>query len=108
MRFGDPNLLQPELLFFALGTGFLVGVLYALLMLLRRLIPHGAIALAVEDVLFCAAAAVMTFLFLLDRNSGVVRAYWLATECAGFFCVRIAAAKIFQKNQKKSCQSDGG
>lgn len=106
MRFGEPNRLQPELLFFALGAGVLIGLLYATLMLLRRLIRHGAVAVAVEDVLFCAAGSVLTFIFLLDRNSGVVRFYWLAAECVGFLCVNAAAAKIFQKNRKKSCKKD--
>ena len=104
MRFGTPHRVQVQLVFAAIGAGFLLGLLYALLMLMRALIRHSALAVAAEDILFCLAAAFGTFLFLLDANNGTVRGYLLLSEAAGFWIARTAAAKIIAKIKKNACQ----
>ena len=104
MRYGEANRIQAELLFCALGAGFVIGVLYGVLMLLRRLFRHSFAAVAVEDALFCVAAAFLTFLFLFDCNSGTVRTYLLLSECAGFLAVRASVGKIIAKKHKKHLQ----
>ncbi len=105
MRFGTPHRVQVQLVFAAIGAGFLIGLLYALLMALRALVRHSAAAVAAEDVLFCVAATFFTFLFLLDATGGTVRFYLLLSEAAGFWTVRTATAKIIAKIQKNACQS---
>ena len=104
MRYGEPNRIQAEILFCALGVGFILGVMYAGWMLLRVCIRHSATAVAVEDVVYCIAAAIITFLFLMDYNSGAVRFYLLSAECLSFLAVRTAALKIVSKLQKKTCK----
>ena len=101
MIYGVKNRIQAELLLYALGVGFLTGLLYAPLMVLRAAIRHHAAAVAAEDVLFCAAAAVITFIFLLDDNSGTVRSYLIACETVGFWLARTITAKIIGKFTKK-------
>lgn len=111
MKYGTPHRVQAQLLFLALGAGFLLGLLYAVLMLLRALLRHSDAAVAAEDIAFCVAAAFGTFLFLLDANGGTVRLYLLLSETAGFWTVRMAAskitAKIMIKKQKKRLQEEG-
>ena len=97
MRYGEANRVQALILFCALGVGFLNGLAYAALMLLRRFVRHSVFAVAAEDVLFCVAAAILSFLFLLDYNCGTVRFYLLLTEFAGFSAVRASTAKIISK-----------
>ena len=103
MIYGLRNGVQAELVFCALGAGFWIGLLYAFLMLLRACVRHNAAVVAAEDVLFFTAAAFLTFVFLLDRNYGIVRGYLIAAETAGFLTVRAAAAKIISKITKNAC-----
>ena len=105
MRYGTPHRVQVQLVFAAVGAGFLIGLLYALLMLLRAIVRHSAAAVAAEDVFFCVAAALGTFLFLLDANGGTVRFYLLLSEAVGFWTARTAGAKIIAKIKKNACQS---
>lgn len=104
MSYGDKNGLQAQLLFYALGVGFLLGLLYAVQMAFRRLFRHSVILTAVEDVLFCLAAAFITFVFLLEYNNGNVRVYLILSEIVGLLAVRTAAAKIIVKSPKKGCK----
>ena len=106
MRYGEENLLQVRVLFCALGAGFLLGLLYAVLMLLRRLIRHSAAAVAAEDIIYCVAAAFLTFMFLLDYNRGQVRCYLLLSQLAGFLAVRAAAAKMIAKTKNNACKDN--
>lgn len=107
MIYGAENRLQAELVLYATGVGFLVSLLYTILTPLRSLLRRRAAALFSGDVLFCVASALITFLFLLDYNSGIVRSYLLAAEAAGFFCSRAlfsGAVKIIAKKHKKRLQ----
>lgn len=107
MSYGAVNRLQAELALYALGVGFLIGLLYALFTPLRSALRRRRWALFACDVLFCAAGAVLTFLFLLDYNGGTVRAYLLASEGAGFLLSRAAfsgAVKIIAEKHKKRLQ----
>lgn len=100
MIYGLRNWVQAELVLYALGAGFWIGLLYAFLMALRAFIRHNAAAVAAEDVLFFTAAAFLTFMFLLDYNYGIVRGYLIASETAGFLLIRGATAKIIVKIKK--------
>lgn len=111
MSYGEKNGVQARLAFYALGAGFLMGALYALLMGLRRLTPHSVLLTAAEDVLFCVTASLATFLFLLECCDGTVRLYLILSEASGFLTVRTAAAeiiagtrKIIAKKPKKACK----
>ena len=106
MRYGLPNRLQWEILFYATGVGFLLGILYAGLMLLRAVVRHWAAVTAVEDVSFCVVSVFLSFIFLLDYNGGTVRIYLLLAEAVGFFAVRSAAAKIIVKMRKNACKKE--
>ena len=103
MRYGEPNRIQWELLFCALGAGFLLGLCFAALTPLRAKLRRPA-AKAAADVLFCVFSAFLTFAFLLDYGGGTVRSYLLAAQFAGFFAVRAAARKIIVKLRKKRLQ----
>ena len=107
MSYGEKNGIQAILACCALGVGFLVGLLYAIPMALRRCVRHSAVLTAAEDIVFCVAAAFITFLFFLEFNGGTVRAYLILSEAVGFFTVRTATAKIIAKTQKKTCKLKG-
>ena len=99
--YGLKNAVQAQVVCAALGCGFLNGLLYAALMAARAFIRHHPAAVAAEDVLFCCAAACVTFLFLLDYNYGIVRLYLLAAVLAGFLPVRAGMAALLRKKTRK-------
>ncbi|MBQ6065693.1 MAG: spore cortex biosynthesis protein YabQ [Clostridia bacterium] len=98
MTYGVRNRLQTEVFLYAFGAGFLIGLFFAVLMLLRKLFRHSTGAVIAEDVCFCVIAALLSFLFLFDFNNGCVRLNLILSEFSGFLCVRIPAAKILSKN----------
>lgn len=74
-----------ELQFFGLavlrGAGLLA--LYDLIRIIRRVVPHGVIAIALEDVLYWAGTALLVFQLLYRENDGAVRGYALFAVAAG-------------------------
>ncbi len=69
----------------ALGMGFLLGVLYDLIRIIRISVSRGKFAVVICDIIFCAAACLCTFLFCLTVNEGEIRLYLVLGEAVGFF-----------------------
>lgn len=68
---------------YSLGFGFVMGLLYDTLRLLRRLF-FGKRLIALQDITFFLSAGVLTFLFLLVYDFGRVRMYTLCAMFIGF------------------------
>ena len=58
-------------------VGVAIGLLYDVFRILRKTMPHFALAVQLEDVLFWLAATGAMFYFLLRRNFGEVRPFTL-------------------------------
>lgn len=69
----------------ALGMGFLLGILYDVIRIIRISISRGRALVVVCDFIFCALACLCTFLFCLTVNEGEIRLYLVLGEIAGFF-----------------------
>lgn len=93
---------QLQGLFLSCGLGFLLGLWYDGLRLLRTLLRWGRIGTFIADVLFCVSAALCLFFFSFPLTGGAVRGYLLLGAAVGFavylgtigrvsvrFCVRI-------------------
>lgn len=65
--------------------GGLILVLYDLIRIFRRVVPHGVLAVALEDVLYWAGTALLIFQLLYRENDGAVRGYALFAVAAGMF-----------------------
>ena len=78
----------------SIGVGFVIGALWFLFQVFRRLVSCGKLWVMLQDLLFFTAAAFITFLFLLEINAGVLRFYLFAGEAIGFclFCFLPARA----------------
>ncbi len=81
----------------SVGIGFITGVLWFAFALYRRITGCGKIRTVLLDVLFFVIAAVITFLFLLDINAGVIRFYVFAGEGIGFCLFRFLPANAFMQ-----------
>jgi len=67
----------------SMAYGALLWSLYDVLRSIRRVIPHGAFAIAVEDLLFWMASGILLFLMVFDKNSGMLRFYFFMGLAAG-------------------------
>lgn len=85
----------------ALGMGFLLGILYDIIRIIRISISRGKPAVIICDILFCALACLCTFLFCLTVNEGEIRLYLVLGEVAGFFVYYFSlGAIIFACSEK--------
>lgn len=74
-----------ELQFFGLAVirGILILILYDLIRIFRRIVPHGVWAVALEDILYWAGTALLIFQLLYRENDGAVRGYALFAVAVG-------------------------
>lgn len=63
--------------------GVLILILYDLIRIFRRVVPHGGLAVALEDVFYWAGTALLVFQLLYRENDGAVRGYALLAVAAG-------------------------
>ena len=80
----SPGILR-ELQFFGLAVlrGVLILALYDGIRILRRIVPHGVLAVALEDVLYWIGTALLIFQLLYRENDGAVRGYALLAVAVG-------------------------
>jgi len=74
---------QLRLLFEAAVQGVFAALVYEALRVLRRLLPHGDVAVALEDTAFGCFAALWAFGFLLRASQGRPRAFLLLGMACG-------------------------
>lgn len=74
---------EGNLLLISLLCGMLFMLGYDMLRILRRIIPHGAIGMAIEDAAYWIACAVGIFAMLYQENDGLLRWFVLAGIALG-------------------------
>lgn len=76
---------QAKIFAYAVGFGFLIGILYDVFRTLRLLFGGSQKkAFLISDILYALVAAFLTFLFALTLLNGSIRAYVLFGELMGF------------------------
>lgn len=77
--------LADELYFFALCIiwGGLVLLAYDFLRVIRRLIKHGNLWLAAEDLIFWFIAGILIFIMIYRQNNGIIRGFAVMGMTAG-------------------------
>lgn len=75
-------------------------LLYEGIGLIRRLIRHSTLAVAVEDILYWLACAVLLFRMLYLENSGTIRGFSIAAVILGMG-LYLQTAKRIKKLTKK-------
>ena len=90
---GFTNFEQVRELFLSCGMGFLLGGYYDVFRILRCVLRPGAVRVFWQDLLFFLTAALMTFLFAIAINDGVLRIYLFAGLVAGFFAYRYTVGR---------------
>lgn len=91
---------QAEVFFEACVVGAVIAVCYEVFRFFRCLIRHREAFVALEDVLFCTAAAVLSFHFWLCSSRGAVRAFIIAGELTGASVYFLTAGRVFLKAER--------
>lgn len=76
---------QTKSFLLSLGMGFLLGIIYDLIRIIRISISKNKTGVILSDLFFCAVACMGTFLFCLTVNEGEIRLFLVLGEIAGFF-----------------------
>ena len=87
---------QASLCFRTVGFGFLLGVLYDFVRLVRALLARKSRRFC-WDVGYALLAAVCTFLFFLTVDGGRVRVFLLGALTVGFLVWLLGAGKPFRR-----------
>ena len=85
--------------------GVICAIVYDMLRIIRRVLPHGIVAVSVEDILYWMLMSVCTFVMLIKINDGGIRFYFLIGALLGAVlysftiskCVVAAGTVIFRK-----------
>ncbi len=88
---------QTRIFFYALGFGFLLGILYDLFRTLRMIISRSKPFVFFMDLLYFAVCAFLTFCFILVADSGKIRAYVALGETLGWLIYYFSFGTIAMK-----------
>ena len=80
-----------------MATGALLFFVYDLLRIMRRLIPHGTLWVAVEDVLFWLGSAVVIFVMLYQQADGSLRGFSIGGVVIGMLLYAFLLSPLIVK-----------
>lgn len=66
---------QFNIFIWAFVLGFTLGILYDLLRIVRRVIPHSKIIIGIEDLSFWLVASIIIFGYVFGSNNGTIRGF---------------------------------
>lgn len=91
--------LEQELIL--LGQAFLSGaglsLVYDMIRVIRRIVPHGIILVSIEDLVYWVAAGGWLFLKACQVNNGIIRGYMLLGIGAGALVYGILFGRWFMR-----------
>lgn len=97
MNISETILKEADILLKAFATGMLLIFVYDLLRIIRRLLPHGVSAIAIEDVLFWTGSAIIIFSMLYQENDGYLRGFSIGGVIAGMVLYSLMFSKYIVK-----------
>lgn len=88
---------QAQLFCLAVLTGVGLLFLYDLLRIFRRILKHGTIGIAVEDMFFWLFCAFWLFGFMYRQNDGIIRGFIILGACIGMILYNILFSRWIVK-----------
>lgn len=83
--------------------GFIVGGVYTVLLLLRKIIRHNKVLLVIEDFSYVISIEVMFIRFIRQYNEGLIRWYMIFAMMFGICLIQIVESilhKILKMGKK--------
>lgn len=93
MNVSGTILKEAEILWKAFATGVILMLVYDLLRIARKLIPHGVFLISLEDVLFWMSSAVVIFTMLFRENDGYLRAFSIGGVILGMVLYALSLSR---------------
>ncbi len=97
MQISEGIFQETNILLAAMATGALLFFVYDLLRIMRRLIPHGTLWVAVEDVLFWLGSAVVIFVMLYQQADGSLRGFSIGGVVIGMLLYAFLLSPLIVK-----------
>ena len=88
-------LLEVSFLFHSFLLGISITVIYDLLRILRRVIPHRLWAVSLEDFIYWVGCSILIFRMLCRENNGILRWFAVMGAMAGMFFYKKTLGNIF-------------
>lgn len=88
---------EMDFLFHSFLTGILITILYDVLRIVRRVIPHNLLAVSVEDFFYWTFCSFFIFAMLIRENNGILRWFTVAGAMAGMFLYKKTLGFLFVK-----------
>lgn len=92
---------EMEMFAVAFVYGVAILLIYDVLRIIRRVIPHGQVRMAIEDMLFWICVTLAIFKMLFYRNDGALRFYIIASSMLGMFIYSITVSRYIVKYVSK-------
>jgi spore cortex biosynthesis protein YabQ len=77
--------------------GILLLVVYDCIRILRRIVPHKAFFVALQDILFWVAASIVIFIMIYERNNGTIRGFAILGMLLGMIVYNQLLSKFIVK-----------
>lgn len=77
--------------------GAIIHIFYDVLRIVRRIIKHGYLAVALEDLVYWIICGVLIFRMMYNNNNGVVRGFIIAGVVLGMVIYRISISGLVVK-----------
>lgn len=88
---------EMDFLFHSFLMGILITILYDILRIARRVIPHNLLAVSVEDFFYWTFCSFFIFAMLIRENNGILRWFSVAGAMAGMFLYKKTLGFLFVK-----------
>ncbi|NLG05743.1 MAG: hypothetical protein GX567_18250 [Clostridia bacterium] len=90
----DHIIRELEIFFYSWIMGIGAAVLYDCIRIIRRIIPHGVVFIAVEDLIFWIFNSYALFIMLIQEYSGKIRWFTIVGVITGAFLYRLTISDI--------------
>lgn len=81
----------------SMGTGAALFLIYELLSVLRKIIPHHPVVTACEDLVYWTAAGIFLFSVIYRFNQGILRSFFFSGCVLGAWLCSMTAAPPMKK-----------
>lgn len=93
---------EGEFVAFTVTIGMALSLIYDIIRIIRRIIPHGTWAIAVEDILFWTFVGVFIFVISFMEIDGTIRWYTLCSVAMGAFMYYYTVSRYVVKYVTKT------
>lgn len=81
----------------SMAGGMIILVVYDILRIFRRVVKHGVLAVAAEDLLYWIACSIFLFRMLYRANDGIIRWFCLFGIALGMVIYNFSISRYFVK-----------